>query len=90
MAGDTPLIDYLEYIKSFPLNDDPEAFGMHPNADISCAQALTYSCLATLLMLQPKQVGGAAASQEEIIQNLANSILSSVPREFDLDAISQK
>lgn len=63
---------------------------MHPNADITYAQTQTYSCLSTLLTLQPRQVGGAAASQEEVIANTASSILSKLPQLFDLEAISQK
>ncbi|ENN79658.1 hypothetical protein YQE_03893, partial [Dendroctonus ponderosae] len=28
-------LDYMDYIKTFPINDDPVLFGMHPNADIT-------------------------------------------------------
>lgn len=84
------MIDYLDYIKTFPLNDEPETFGMHQNADISYAQALTTSCLTTLLLLQPKTVGGAASSQEEIITNAAYAILGQIPEEFDLESVSKK
>ncbi|XP_044254832.1 dynein axonemal heavy chain 1-like isoform X2 [Tribolium madens] len=90
MPAETSYYDYLDYIKHFPINDDPELFGMHPNADISFAQAQTYSCLSTLLTLQPRQVGGAAASEEEIIAQTAASILNHLPRPFDLEAISVK
>lgn len=90
MPAEAVLIDYFDYVKSFPLNDDPELFGMHANADISYAQAQTSSCLATLLMLQPKQVGGAAASQEDVIQKAANSIMMKIPKEFNLDLISER
>ncbi|XP_060531534.1 dynein axonemal heavy chain 1-like [Cylas formicarius] len=83
-------IDYLDYIKTLPINDDPELFGMHPNADITFAQAETYRCLSTLLQLQPKRVGGAAASQEEVTMTVANSILDQLPNYFDLDAILAK
>lgn len=72
------------------MNDDPELFGLHPNADITCAQAQTYNCLATLLKLQPKQVGGAAASQEEVTSASAAQILQQLPPDFDLDGISRK
>lgn len=90
LEGDTNISDYLDYIKRFPLNDDPELFGLHANADITCAQSQTYNCLATLLKLQPKQVGGAAASQEEVTANAAKQILDNLPAEFDLQAISEK
>lgn len=90
MAGETNVTEYLDYIRKFPLNDDPELFGLHPNADITCAQAQTYNCLSTLLKLQPKQVGGAAASQEEVTSGTASSILQQLPADFDLDDISEK
>lgn len=90
MPGETSLTEYLDYIRKFPLNDDPELFGLHPNADITCAQAQTYNCLATLLKLQPKQIGGAATSQEEVTSSAAAQILSQLPPDFDLDAIAEK
>nr|XP_023022773.1 dynein heavy chain 1, axonemal-like [Leptinotarsa decemlineata] len=86
----TMFIDYMEYIKTFPINDDPLLFGMHPNADITFAQSQTYLCLATLLKLQPKQVGGAAASQEEVTAKSARTILDQLPHLFDLEFISSQ
>lgn len=83
-------IDYIEYIKTFPINDDPELFGMHPNADITYAQFQTYTCLFTLLKLQPRQIGGAATSQEEVSAASARSILEQLPKQFDLSGISNK
>ncbi|XP_023309976.1 dynein heavy chain 1, axonemal-like [Anoplophora glabripennis] len=87
---DTVFLDYLEYIKTFPINDDPELFGLHPNADITFAQSQTYACLSTLLKLQPKQVGGAAASQEDVTASSARTILAQMPPLFNLELISKK
>ncbi|XP_076627799.1 dynein axonemal heavy chain 1 [Colletes latitarsis] len=82
--------EYIDYIKTFPLNDEPSMFGMHPNADISCAQAETYACLDTLLALQPRQVGIAAASIEEVTTQLAHDMLAEMPKTFDLAAMQSK
>ncbi|XP_061932650.1 dynein axonemal heavy chain 1-like isoform X3 [Apis cerana] len=87
---DATFEDYIEYIKTFPLNDDPALFGMHPNADISFAQAETYACLNTLLALQPREVGIAAASIEEVTSQLASEMLATMPPIFNLSAIHQK
>ncbi|XP_056631499.1 dynein axonemal heavy chain 1-like [Diorhabda sublineata] len=87
---DVLFADYVEYIKTLPINDDPELFGLHPNADITFAQSKTYACLSTLLLLQPKQIGGAASSQEETTANAARSILEQTPDLFDLDLISKR
>lgn len=80
---------YLDYIKTLPLNDDPELFGLHDNANISCTQAETYVALETLLSLQPRDVGGASASVEEVTGNLAKDILAFLPDEFDLVEIQK-
>uniref|UniRef100_A0A1Y1MZ35 Dynein heavy chain region D6 P-loop domain-containing protein n=1 Tax=Photinus pyralis TaxID=7054 RepID=A0A1Y1MZ35_PHOPY len=90
LSAEAPISEYLDYIKRLPLNDEPQLFGLHSNADISCAQAYTYTCLNTLLLLQPKQVGGAAASQEEVTSNAATGILDILPKEFDLAYISEQ
>lgn len=82
--------EYIEHIKTFPLNDEPSMFGMHPNADISFAQAETYACLNTLLALQPREVGAAAASTEEVTTQLAQEMLSTMPPNFDLQAMQLK
>ncbi|XP_017758914.1 PREDICTED: dynein heavy chain 1, axonemal-like, partial [Eufriesea mexicana] len=86
----TTFNDYIDYIKTFPLNDEPSMFGMHPNADISFAQAETYACLNTLLALQPRQIGIAAASVEEITTHIAQDMLSTMPPIFDLSIMQQK
>jgi dynein heavy chain len=38
-AGDKD--DYIDYIKDLPLNPEPEAFGLHSNAQITTAQITT-------------------------------------------------
>lgn len=82
--------DYLEYIKDFPLNDDPSLFGMHSNTNISYAQAEAYACLATLLNLQPRELGVAATSVEEVTTQITEDMLATIPEPFDLIAMQAR
>ncbi|XP_011704198.1 PREDICTED: dynein heavy chain 1, axonemal-like, partial [Wasmannia auropunctata] len=82
--------DYLDYIKGFPLNVDPSLFGMHSNADISYAQAEAYTCLATLLNMQPRELGVAAASVEEVTSQITKNMLATIPGSFDLIAMQAR
>ncbi|XP_053995639.1 dynein axonemal heavy chain 1-like [Hylaeus anthracinus] len=90
LASTATFDEYIALIKTFPLNDDPSMFGMHPNADISCAQAETYACLDTLLALQPREVGIAAASTEEVTTQLAQDMLAEIPLTFNLAAMQAR
>lgn len=57
---------YLSYIKSLPLNDMPEIFGLHDNANITCAQNETYTLLGTIVQLQPKSSSAGGQHREEV------------------------
>ena len=52
VSEETPHVSYTLYIDSLPLNADPEVFGMHPNANITCDQNETHEMFDTLLSLQ--------------------------------------
>ena len=56
----------MSYIKSLPINDTPEIFGLHDNANITFAQNETFSLLSCILLLQPKTATGAGRSREEV------------------------
>lgn len=64
----------MAYIESLPLNPDPEAFGLHDNAEITNAQNSTRVLLETVISIQPRAASGAGKSREEIITEIANSI----------------
>ncbi|KAI4500001.1 hypothetical protein M0802_004871 [Mischocyttarus mexicanus] len=87
LPGTSTFNDYIEYIKTLPLNDDPSIFGMHPNADISFAQAETYMCLETILNLQPRELSSAIVSVEDTMVRQAQEMLITLPESFDLIAI---
>jgi dynein heavy chain len=59
--------DYIDFIKSMPLNPKPEAFGLHNNAEITTSAIATTLLLESMIAMQPKTSAGKGKSREEII-----------------------
>lgn len=83
---DGPLSAYKEYVSMLPGMDHPEAFGQHPNADITSQIQETRRMFETLLSLQA--AGGASTAndnREEKVLDLAANIASQIPENIDYD-----
>ena len=81
-----PLSSYREYIATLPVSDHPEAFGQHPNADISYMITDSVVTLESCLALQPKRGaagGGGGGAAEALVDALIDDMLASTPRPFD-------
>ena len=76
---------YKSYIESLPMTEGPEVFGLHENANISCALSETNSLLLTALSLQPKSLAGEGKGWAEILAELAVDIEKRLPGEFDME-----
>jgi dynein heavy chain len=63
---------YLEYIKSLPINQMPEAFGLHANANLSASIKEAMEILDTANSMQPKG-GGSGEGGKTSDQILAES-----------------
>ena len=59
------LEDTLNYISGLPLDDDPEVFGLHSNANMTFESNLVKSFLDTILLMQPRVSGGKASQTPE-------------------------
>lgn len=79
-----------EYIKELPLNDFPEVFGLHENANITSGINDTNELLETILSIQPATSGSGGGSSDDAIIELCEDIISKIPPEFDLQIISRK
>ena len=80
--------EFLEVIAGYPSAPTPEIFGLHANADITCAQNETYDLFATVLSLQPRVAAGAGASREDVIGAQCEAILAKLPGDFDVEAVA--
>ena len=69
---------YLECVKQWPYQPSPEAFGLHENADITCAQNEVKQLFETVLSLQPRVSSGGGLKREDIIDELAANIFVKV------------
>eukprot|EP01028_Stygiella_incarcerata_P009150 TRINITY_DN426_c0_g1_i1.p1 TRINITY_DN426_c0_g1~~TRINITY_DN426_c0_g1_i1.p1 ORF type:complete len:4140 (-),score=1088.60 TRINITY_DN426_c0_g1_i1:191-12610(-) len=81
---------YIEYIRTLSINPSPEVFGLHENADITCAQAETKNMMDTLVSLQPKQSSAGGKSREEVIEEVSLDIQSRMPPIFDTETVMAK
>ncbi|KAK2919405.1 hypothetical protein Q8A73_003776 [Channa argus] len=80
------LEQYRKYIESLPIIDDPEVFGMHENANLAFQRQETMTLINTILDVTPRssaQLG--AKSNDEIVCELAESILTKLPERLDMD-----
>jgi dynein heavy chain, axonemal len=84
---DAPHDSYMNYINSLPLNAEPEVFGMHDNANITCAITGVDEAFAIILSLQPRVAAGAGASREDQIGDAAVAMAQQLPKLFDVEAI---
>ncbi|CAG9128697.1 unnamed protein product [Plutella xylostella] len=85
------LDDYLTYIRTLPLNDDPALFGLNSNANISYAWSETMTTLTNLSELQPKELSlGDGESPEQRTAGAAADILAVLPAPLDLATIAAK
>merc|ERR1711916_76271 len=78
----------MEYLDSLPRNPDPEVFGLHPNADITCDRNETFDMFDTLVSMAPRAAAGAGKAREEVIDEMAADIFERLPTPFDVEAIN--
>ncbi|EPY76637.1 hypothetical protein CB1_001402002 [Camelus ferus] len=77
------LDQYFEYIQSLPSLDNPEVFGLHPNADITYQSNTASAVLETITNIQPKESGGGMGeTREAIVYRLSEDMLSKLPPDY--------
>jgi dynein heavy chain len=82
--------DYLDYIKTMPLNPKPEAFGLHENAEITTSQLTVIDLISNMVTMQPRTSAGKGKTREEVIGEQARFIQSKTPPVFNLEEVGKK
>ncbi|KAF5308522.1 hypothetical protein FQR65_LT06187 [Abscondita terminalis] len=82
---DGSLTSYVDYINVLPNSDRPEAFGQHPNADITSLITETRLTCETLMSLQIQTSSDAAESKEEKVSQLAAEVSLKIPQPIDYE-----
>ena len=78
--------EYLEYIKSLPLNQSPEIFGIHDNGDIARQLSETRQLFDSVIKTQENTNSGSGGkSNDETINEVATDILSRVAKPFNIE-----
>eukprot|EP00118_Oscarella_pearsei_P018868 m.196512 g.196512 ORF g.196512 m.196512 type:complete len:4008 (+) comp39530_c1_seq1:67-12090(+) len=81
---------YLDYVKSLPIIQRPEVFGMHANADIAKDQKETNQLFDSILLTQARASSGGGKSSDEVVSEIADDILSRLPKNYDTEGALRK
>ncbi|KAF5272727.1 hypothetical protein FQA39_LY07754 [Lamprigera yunnana] len=87
----TTLQEYRDFLNGLPSTEEPEIFGMHSNANLAYQIKETTSILKTIMECQPNiSIGGEGKSSDEIIFELANTVISSIIKKIVTDNAHDK
>merc|ERR1712137_492181 len=80
-----------EYIRGLPLYPMPEAFGLHDNCNITCAQDEALRLLTGMNSMVSSGGGGEGGkSADDVMDSTAASIQERLPQPFPLDICEEK
>ncbi|CAB0007849.1 unnamed protein product [Nesidiocoris tenuis] len=86
---DGPLHMYRDIIHEFPIVDQPQAFGQHPNADIASLMVESKALLATMMSLQVTESSDDSLKEEKVL-NLTKDMLGKLPQTIDYETTAEK
>ncbi|XP_071996145.1 dynein axonemal heavy chain 14 isoform X2 [Engystomops pustulosus] len=84
LSDDATLQDCRDYVTSLPDTDNPEIFGMHPNAERAYLTSQGQAFLDTVVRMQSRISADHTAhrgeySQDEMVQDVITNILTKLP-----------
>nr|CCC47395.1 putative dynein heavy chain, fragment [Trypanosoma vivax Y486] len=83
----------MAHVESFPKDNTPEVFGLHPNAEAGYLRNAAEGMWASLIEMMPrsgKTAVGGGTSREEVLLKLTEDILAQIPEPMDRKRIMKK
>lgn len=75
----------MAFINNFPLDEDPEVFGLHSNANITYETNMVNNFFDSILSVQPRVKGKKSdKSPEEIVKAKAQEMKGRLPAQLNL------
>ena len=78
---------YVEYIRTLPIAEGPECYGLHDNAAITSSILDTTKLLASALSLLPRSTAAGAKTWGEMLAETGGIVEAQLPDVFDLEKI---
>ena len=72
------------------MEDSPQAFGQHPNAEVSSQNANTIDFFGTILQLQPRDSSGEGESPDDIVTRICEDVVSVIREPFDIFTVKEQ
>ncbi|KAM3930843.1 dynein axonemal heavy chain 14 [Leptodactylus fuscus] len=84
LSEEATIQDCTDYVNSLPDNDNPEIFGMHPNAERAYLTSQAHAFLDTIVNMQSRISAGHATSrgeysEDQMVQEVITNILTKLP-----------
>jgi len=78
-----PIDSVIEYITSLPIQQPPEIFGLHENANLTKDQNETTLLFSSIIATRSGGGGGGGGGDEELLKKIADDVLEKLPDDFD-------
>ncbi len=64
----------FDYLETLPVDDEPEIFGLHNNANITLQGEIVKNFLTPLIAIQPRNTTSSLRSPDDIVMGICKDI----------------
>jgi len=87
---DNTLTGYKNYVRELPLQDFPEAFGEHVNAEISSLIQDTNLLCEIIIGMEVGGGGGSGGGRNEAVMDVCEKLLDKIPEVIDFEEVAER